>query len=167
MNILLSFRYLTGNDIDMDENLKDQVMNSNEVNFMTDEFKDMAITFKEKGFDAQTVMDDDDLSTYVKMNITDVVNKGIYDFNNKFENDAYLWLDEICSVFIKGEIAYTLEDQDEYVNFSEIKRAIGKLVNIIAKNDDEFDIKEYCDLFYFVYIDIIEKDTPINYYEKK
>ena len=138
MNVLINFRYLNGSSIDQD--IVHQVIESDELQTMVDGFKVYSEGIRQM-YDIDTY--------YLKSNGA---------INSKRVKDAKKDITKICNVK-----AIPIEDPEEYVNFEDVKRRIQEAVQNIADYDgDEFDLKTFNNVFYLVYIDIIEKYSPLN-----
>ena len=165
MNILINFRYLTGDQI-RTEIIK-QVSESNELDEIVDDFRKYADNLR--GFDGNIekhfLKKNEAINTLrVKNTKTDIermVNARIEEFNQRLELDSYLFLDEICTIFIKNGKAIPMEDPTDYVNFKDVKRLTQEVILRIAEYDEDFELKTYTNVLYLVYIDIIEKGEPI------
>ena len=160
MNVLLSFRYLSAFDID--DEIVDQVINSEAIKLMTQDTKYVAVELKSFEKDILTNFSEEKL-LIVKKAISFAVNYHISDYNIDLANYSYLWIDEICSIVVRGKKAIPLEDPNTYGDFNDVKECVESAANLLIKNNNESP-ENFEDLFFVVYIDIIEKSAPLFYW---
>lgn len=168
MNILINFRYLSIGKCN--EQIFRKITDSREITNIIEDFKEYSFKVKEF-FDLENkfveingeVSGDYIKSTtdVVKSDIEHICNSRLDEFNNRLEMDSFLFLDEICTIVIKRGKAFPLEDPEEYVNFSDVKRVTEEALATIAGIDEDFNLSSYSDILYIVYIDIVEKGRPI------
>lgn len=158
MNILINFRYISTGPVK--KSIINQVQNSEELNSIIDNFYDIAYCLKNDCETIEELKSNTELLDKIKGMVFKTVNADLEKFNSRVDLDCYLWIDEICSVLVKSNKAYPLENEHDYANFHDVKKTIQSAVIAIAKKDDSFTLDEYCDLFMLVYIDIIERLKP-------
>ena len=165
MNVLINFRYLTGDGIN--RYIFNEVIDSNELEEIVNDFRFYAdgLRATEDGIDNYFLEKNGSINDTrvknVKADVEEICNKRIEQYNRKLERGAYLFLDEICTVFIKKGKAIPMEDPHEYVNFKDVKRLIQEAILNIASHEKGFDFLTYTNVMYLIYIDIIEKDAPL------
>lgn len=158
MNILINFRYIS--TIDLSEGSISDAIDSNEMYLLVKNFKRITQEFKEHHIKGEKFLNNSKIYLDAKNAIKAAVLEQINHFNKCDDYLCYLWLDEICSVCIDGIKAIPLEDVDNYVNFEDLKHTVQKSIFELVEKDSSIDPKNYSDVFFVVYLDIIEKELP-------
>ena len=168
MNVLINFRYLNGFEVNSD--IVDQIIDSNELESIIDGFKSYTeniIQETNENIEAYFLKKNGAINSSKVKNtknaIEKICNTNIDKYNKRLEFDSYLFLDEICSVFIKNGKAIPMEDPEDYVNYSDVKRCVQDALYKIVEHHgiDDFDLSSYSNVIYLVYIDIIQKNLPL------
>lgn len=158
MNILLSFKYLA--NFPPSKELVHQVTDSYELEQLSQDIKLINREIEKRGLKYSDFYDERNLANAKKI-LNTAVRKCTESFNDTLEYDAYLWLDEICSVIVENNKAVPLEDSDDYANFEILKKEVqGALQRIYDIGDIKPDT--YSEIFFVIYIDIIDKDIPLT-----
>ena len=158
MNILINFRYIS--TIDLSEGSISDAIDSNEIDLLVDDFKEIATEYKKRHVNGKDFLTNDKLHSNVKNIIRIAALEQIKNFNKCKDYLCYLWLDEICSICINGKKAIPLEDANTYVNFEDLKHTVQKSIFELVEKDPTINPNNYSDVFFVVYLDIIEKGIP-------
>ena len=158
MNILINFRYIS--TIDLSEGSISDAIDSNEMYLLVKNFKRIAQEFKEYHIKGENFLNNSKLYLDTKNTIKAAVLEQINYFNKCDNYLCYLWLDEICSICVDGIKAIPLEDSSEYVNFEDLKHTVQKCIFELVEKDPSIKVNNYSDVFFVVYLDIIEKGLP-------
>ena len=158
MNILINFRYIS--TIDLSEGSISDAINSEEIDLLTKDYKKIAIEYKKYDVKGEEFLTNDNLYLETRNIIKSAALECIGNFNDCKDYLCYLWLDEICSICINGTKAIPLEDANTYVNFEDLKHTVQKCVFELVEKDPGINPNNYSDVFFVVYLDIIEKEIP-------
>jgi hypothetical protein len=158
VNILINFRYIS--TIDLSEGSISDAIDSEEIDLLVDNFKEIVTEYKKHHVNSEDFLINDKLHSNVKNVIRMTALEQIKNFNKCKDYLCYLWLDEICSICINGTKAIPLEDINTYVNFEDLKHTIQKSIFELVEKDPTINPNNYSDVFFVVYLDIIEKGIP-------
>ncbi len=156
MNILINFRYLS--TFGIHEAIINEVTSAIEIDYLAKDFQSVAGKIG-KIITVDKIENDTSTLKFVKNKLVNAIDDRLNIYNDRFDRGSYLWLDEICTVSIKGKKAIPLENENEYADFEDLKSTIQKAISKIASKSDIVFDDNYHDIMFVVYLDIIEKDV--------
>lgn len=171
MNVLINFRYIAGYyDKQYIKKVLVDLNNSNVFTTMIDSIKKFTIKLKDiDDLSASQIIANQNIIYKINKSLEKLINLYVLDFNKYTNSLSYLWLDEICMVMVdKGKlIPLDVDDISEYSDSNDIKKCVEKALSNLIKKDESIDAKTFHSTVIVIYIDIIEKNNPIIYYQFK
>lgn len=159
---MINFRYIS--IIDSENGSVPDAIESVEIKNMRIDYKNLILKYRELDIKPEEFLDDEEVYKATRDDIEEIALNWISSFNQKEEHYCYMWLDEICSVYIDGLKASPLEDAKEYVNFNDLKHTVQRAVYELSEHNKSINPGNFTEIFFVIYLDVIEKDMPSFYY---